>query len=51
MASCYMRTELGEYPYAIRECKLLMLASPRYSKALLRRSRCLRGFEQVELLV
>ncbi|KAJ4899164.1 Octicosapeptide/Phox/Bem1p (PB1) domain-containing protein / TPR-containing protein [Raphanus sativus] len=48
MASCYMRMGLGEYPNAIRECNLALEASPRYSKALVRRSRCYEALNKLD---
>ncbi|KAF8058140.1 hypothetical protein N665_1250s0003 [Sinapis alba] len=48
MASCYMRMGLGEYPNAIRECSLALQASPRYSKALVRRSRCYEALNKLD---
>ncbi|KAL0739317.1 hypothetical protein Bca4012_015527 [Brassica carinata] len=48
MASCYMRMGLGEYPNAIRECSLALEASPRYSKALVRRSRCYEALNKLD---
>ncbi|CAH8360738.1 unnamed protein product [Eruca vesicaria subsp. sativa] len=49
MASCYMRMGLGEYPNAINECNLALEASPRYSKALVRRSRCYEALNKLDL--
>ncbi|KAF8110892.1 hypothetical protein N665_0078s0082 [Sinapis alba] len=48
MASCYMQMGLGEYPNAIRECNSALEASPRYSKALLRRSRCYEALNKLD---
>uniref|UniRef100_M4E5B0 PB1 domain-containing protein n=1 Tax=Brassica campestris TaxID=3711 RepID=M4E5B0_BRACM len=48
MASCYMRMGLGEYPHAINECNLALEASPRYSKALVRRSRCYEALNKLD---
>ncbi|ESQ53971.1 hypothetical protein EUTSA_v10024479mg [Eutrema salsugineum] len=48
MASCYMQMGLGEYPNAINECNLALEASPRYSKALLRRSRCYEALNKLD---
>ncbi|CAN6880715.1 unnamed protein product [Brassica oleracea] len=48
MASCYMRMGLGEYPNAINECNLALEASPRYSKALVRRSRCYEALNKLD---
>ncbi|CAN8326895.1 unnamed protein product [Cochlearia groenlandica] len=48
MASCYMKLGLSEYPNAINECNLALEASPRYSKALLRRSRCYEALNKLD---
>ncbi|KAG5407527.1 hypothetical protein IGI04_013646 [Brassica rapa subsp. trilocularis] len=48
MASCYMRMGLGEYSNAINECSLALEASPRYSKALVRRSRCYEALNKLD---
>ncbi|CAG7884899.1 unnamed protein product [Brassica rapa] len=48
MASCYMRMGLGEYPNAINECNLALEASPRYSKALVRRSSCYEALNKLD---
>ncbi|CAN8273274.1 unnamed protein product [Cochlearia groenlandica] len=48
MASCYMKMGLGEYPNAINECNLALEASSRYSKALLRRSRCYEALNKLD---
>ncbi|KAG2245284.1 hypothetical protein Bca4012_022614 [Brassica carinata] len=48
MASCYMQMGLGEYPNAIRECNQALEASPRYSKALLRRGRCYEALNRLD---
>jgi len=48
MASCYMQMGLGEYPNAISECNLALEASPRYSKALVRRSRCYEALNKLD---
>ncbi|XP_020874417.1 HSP-interacting protein isoform X2 [Arabidopsis lyrata subsp. lyrata] len=39
---------LGEYPNAISECNLALEASPRYSKALVRRSRCYEALNKLD---
>ncbi|XP_004291430.1 PREDICTED: uncharacterized protein LOC101302806 [Fragaria vesca subsp. vesca] len=49
MAACYMQLGLGEYPRAINECNLALEVSPRYSKALLRRSRCYEALNRLDL--
>ncbi|CDY11535.1 BnaA09g41010D [Brassica napus] len=48
MASCYMHMGLGEYPNAINECNLALEASPRYSKALLKRARCYEALNKMD---
>ncbi|CAN6918810.1 hypothetical protein YC2023_007593 [Brassica napus] len=48
MASCYMQMGLGEYPNAIGECNSALEASPRYNKALLRRSRCYEALNKLD---
>ncbi|KAJ0251861.1 Protein PHOX4 [Hirschfeldia incana] len=48
MASCYMQMGLGEYPNAIGECNQALEASPRYSKALLRRARCYEALNKLD---
>ncbi|KAJ4913688.1 Octicosapeptide/Phox/Bem1p (PB1) domain-containing protein / TPR-containing protein [Raphanus sativus] len=48
MASCYMQMGLGEYPNAISECNQALEASPRYSKALLRRARCYEALNRLD---
>lgn len=49
MAACYMQMGLGEYPRAINECNLALEVSPRYSKALLKRSRCYEALNRLDL--
>ncbi|KAJ0232453.1 PB1 domain-containing protein [Hirschfeldia incana] len=48
MASCYMQMGLGEYPNAINECNLALEASPRHSKALLKRARCYEALNKMD---
>ncbi|CAF2147496.1 unnamed protein product [Brassica napus] len=48
MASCYMQMGLGEYPNAISECNSALEASPRYSRALLRRARCYEALNKLD---
>jgi len=48
MASCYMQMGLGEYPSAINECNLALEASPRFSKALLKRARCYEALNKLD---
>ncbi|KAL1807789.1 hypothetical protein DCAR_0727172 [Daucus carota subsp. sativus] len=48
MAACYMQMGLVEYPKAINECNLALEVAPTYSKALLKRARCLAALNRVE---
>ncbi|CDY38510.1 BnaC03g26870D [Brassica napus] len=48
MASCYMQMGLGEYPNAINECNLALEASPKHSKALLKRARCYEALNKMD---
>ncbi|KAH6779289.1 hypothetical protein C2S52_010526 [Perilla frutescens var. hirtella] len=49
MAACYMQLGISEYPRAIHECNLALEVSPRYSKALLKRSRCYEALNKLDL--
>ncbi|GMI81501.1 hypothetical protein HRI_001819400 [Hibiscus trionum] len=49
MAACYMHMGIGEYPRAINECDLALEASPKYSKALLRRAKCYEALNRLDL--
>ncbi|XP_060963244.1 protein PHOX1 [Cannabis sativa] len=49
MAACYMQMGLGEYPRAINECNLALEVSPRYSKALLKRAKCYKALNRLDL--
>ncbi|GFQ00443.1 protein unc-45 homolog b [Phtheirospermum japonicum] len=49
MAACYMQLGIGEYPRAVNECNLALEVAPKYSKALLRRSRCYEALNRLEL--
>ncbi|XVF34532.1 hypothetical protein REPUB_Repub18cG0067100 [Reevesia pubescens] len=49
MAACYMQMGLSEYPRAIHECNLALEATPKYSKALLKRARCYEALNRLEL--
>lgn len=49
MAACYMQMGLGEYSRAIDECNLALEATPKYSKALLKRARCYEGLNRPDL--
>ncbi|KAH0933286.1 hypothetical protein HID58_010403 [Brassica napus] len=48
MASCYMQMGLGEYPNAINECNLALEASPKHTKALLKRARCYEALNKMD---
>ncbi|CAN7008490.1 hypothetical protein IGI04_010998 [Brassica rapa subsp. trilocularis] len=48
MASCYMQMGLGEYPNAINECNLALEASPKHTKALLKRARCYEALHKMD---
>lgn len=49
MAACYMQMGLSEYPRAIHECNLALEVTPKYSKALLKRSRCYEALNRLDL--
>lgn len=49
MAACYMQMGLGEYPRAINECNLALEVTPKYTKALLKRSRCYEALNRLDL--
>ncbi|BAT79905.1 hypothetical protein LR48_Vigan04g026600 [Vigna angularis] len=48
MAACYMQMGLREYPKAINECNLALEASPKYSKALMKRARCYEALNRLD---
>ena len=48
MASCYMQMGLGDYPNAINECNLALEASPKHTKALLKRARCYEALHKMD---
>ncbi|KAG0500966.1 hypothetical protein HPP92_001038 [Vanilla planifolia] len=48
IAACYMQMGPGEYHKAILECNLALEVSPKYTKALLKRARCLEALNQLE---
>lgn len=48
MAESYMQMGLGEYPRAIHECNLALEVTPKYSKALLKRSRCYEALNRLD---
>ncbi|XP_077222347.1 protein PHOX1-like [Tasmannia lanceolata] len=49
MAACFMQMAPGEYHRAINECNLALEVSPKYSKALLKRSRCYEAVNRLDL--
>ncbi|KAL6502102.1 hypothetical protein OROGR_027235 [Orobanche gracilis] len=49
MAACYMQMGIGEYPRAVHECNLALQVAPKYTKALLRRSRCYEALNRRKL--
>ncbi|XP_064939875.1 protein PHOX1-like [Musa acuminata AAA Group] len=49
IATCYMQMEPKQYHRAIKECNLALEASPKYSKALLKRARCLEALSRLDL--
>ncbi|XP_057429182.1 protein PHOX1-like [Lotus japonicus] len=49
MAACYMQMGLSEYPRAIHECNLALEVTPKYSKALMKRSRCYEALNRLDL--
>lgn len=48
MAACYMQMGLVEFPKAIHECNLALEVAPTYSKALLKRARCLVALNRLD---
>ncbi|KAL8121078.1 hypothetical protein AgCh_018009 [Apium graveolens] len=48
MAACYMQMGLVEYPKAINECNLALEVAPTYTKALLKRARCLVALNRLD---
>lgn len=48
MAESHMQMGLGEYPRAIHECNLALEVTPKYSKALLKRSRCYEALNRLD---
>ncbi|GAA0166065.1 hypothetical protein LIER_21312 [Lithospermum erythrorhizon] len=48
LAACYMQMGLTEYPRAIHECNLALEVTPKYSKALLKRSRCYEALNRLD---
>ncbi|KAE8668690.1 protein OS-9-like [Hibiscus syriacus] len=49
IAACYMQMGLSEYPKAIHECNLALEVTPKYSKALVKRSRCFESLNRLDL--
>ncbi|PKU74420.1 protein PHOX1 [Dendrobium catenatum] len=49
LAACYMQMGPEEYHKAIHECNLALEVSPKYTKALLKRARCLEALNRLEL--
>ncbi|XP_019453030.1 PREDICTED: HSP-interacting protein-like isoform X2 [Lupinus angustifolius] len=49
MAACYMQMGLSEYPRAIHECDLALKVTPNYSIALLKRARCFKDLNRIDL--
>lgn len=48
IAACYMQKGPGEYKKAIDECNMALDASPKYSKALLKRARCYEALNRLD---
>ncbi|CAN6183259.1 unnamed protein product [Urochloa humidicola] len=49
IAACYMQMTPPDYYRAINECNVALEASPKYTKALLKRARCFEALERLEL--
>ncbi|KAE8654502.1 leucine-rich repeat family protein [Hibiscus syriacus] len=49
IAACYMQMGLSEYHKAIHECNLALEVTPKYSKALVKRSRCFESLDRLDL--
>lgn len=49
LAACYMQMSPPDHYRAINECNLALDASPRYSKALLKRARCFEALGRLDL--
>lgn len=49
LAACYMQMTPPDHYRAINECNLALDASPRYSKALLKRARCFEALGRLDL--
>lgn len=48
LAACYMQMGPAEYHNAVHECNLALEVSPKYTKALLKRARCLEALDRLE---
>ncbi|KAK1292469.1 hypothetical protein QJS10_CPB17g02165 [Acorus calamus] len=51
IAACYMQMNPPEYHRAIDECNLALEASPKYTKALLKRARCYDALSRLDLAI
>ncbi|KAL5200991.1 hypothetical protein ABZP36_035345 [Zizania latifolia] len=49
IAACYMHMNPEEFDHAIDECNLALEASPKYTKALLKRARCFEALDRLDL--
>ena len=49
IAACYMHMNPEEYHRAIEECNSALEASPKYTKALLKRARCFEALDRLDL--
>ncbi|KAL5201609.1 hypothetical protein ABZP36_035963 [Zizania latifolia] len=49
LAACYMQMSTPDHYRAINECNLALEASPKYSKALLKRARCFEALGRLDL--
>lgn len=49
IAACYMQMGITDFPRAIHECDLALEITPKYSKALLKRSRCYEALDRLDL--
>ncbi|KAG8050340.1 hypothetical protein GUJ93_ZPchr0009g1220 [Zizania palustris] len=49
LAACYMQMSPPDHYRAINECNLALEASPKYSKALLKRARCFEALGRLDL--
>uniref|UniRef100_A0A0E0IGG0 PB1 domain-containing protein n=1 Tax=Oryza nivara TaxID=4536 RepID=A0A0E0IGG0_ORYNI len=48
-AACYMHMNPEDLDHAIEECNLALEASPKYTKALLKRARCFEALDKLDL--